>query len=311
MAATPLAFSRRVGTNVSSSSNTTLVITPTNSFFTLPEHAGNPLVLYIAWSSITVNITSVTDSKGNTWVVEPVVTGTAQRGTIAVCLDPLRLTAQDTVTITFSAAVTNKAAALCEFLGVKATGTPRDGDTANSGAGTSGSSQTVTGTALTSTVNDDILFAVVFTNQAAAADTLTASGWTQTGSEIHAASGISLYPAFKVLSATGTETFSGTVSGGGTLTRAWGVGVYAFKISDTSAPRTSSVIVEVDKQGERRATSAIVTEVDVQGARRATSSIVVEVDAGFSHVATSSILVEADVVIPAATPRRPNPMFVG
>jgi hypothetical protein len=203
---------------------------------------GAQVVVFVGWTSTTVTLDGVTDAAGNTWTVEPTVTGTVHRAAICVCLNATGLGIGATITLDFSAAGGNRTGVVTEWQGIKVTGTQRDGQQSGSGAGTSGSSQAVASGNLITTNPTNLILGVV-TENTTNVDTLAASGWTQLSAFTTTA--FRCFPVYRVETSTGTFALSGTLSGGGTLTRAWTAAQYAFKASDLSAPRVSGVYAEV------------------------------------------------------------------
>ena len=284
MAATP-AYVATLGATAATGGTTIAVTLTANQ-----SVDGAPLVLYLAWASTTATLSSVVDARSNTWVLEPTGTGTAVRGAVATCLVPTtRLLVGDTVTVTLSASVT-KTAVLAEFFGLKQSGTPRDGTIqAGSGAGTSGTSQAVASGNLTTANATDLLLGLVADNQNVN-DTLAASGWTALARA--GGTGLSLWGAYRAVAATGSYDLNGSLSGGGTATRAWLALEYAFKASDISAPQTAFVGTEV----------AYVVDTG-----RSLGFLGAEVAHGTTHAAVAFLGAEvAHVPVPSAR-RRPGP----
>jgi hypothetical protein len=271
---------------------TTLVLTLSSAM----SRAGVPCALFVAWASTTVTLSSVTDSRSNTWALEPTGTGTAVRGALATCLVPTTpLRAGDTLTVTLSGSVA-KVAVLVELFGVKQSGTPRDGTIqSGSGAGSAGTSQAVASGNLATANAADLLLGYVATNVNLAADALAATGWSTLA--LGRIGGVSLHPAYRAVAATGSYDLNGTVSGGGSSTRAWLAAQYAFKASDLSDPFVSFVGAEV---------------ASVQAAGRAVSFVAAEVAYAATHAALSFVGAEIAFTAPAPAGggRRPPPLVL-
>ncbi len=85
---------------------------------------GNVLILPVLSQGGTVTVTSVTDSKGNTWTEQmDQFHGTIMGCSLHYCRVTTQLLATDTITITFSSSSAAKTSLLEEYTGVKSSGT--------------------------------------------------------------------------------------------------------------------------------------------------------------------------------------------
>lgn len=172
--------------------------------------AGNLLVL-LAAGRVTGTVSSVTDTKGNTWTVDK----TASSGT-SVCLgvcstlqDAGALTTTDTITVTFSGSSTCAAWLLEEFFGFS-TGAAAD-QTATDGASTNVTSGD-TGT--TSATSQAVELAIAGICLSGAAGTVTKGSYlsftTAQKNSDNSGTGRAVAGGYKILAATGTqiETFT-------------------------------------------------------------------------------------------------------
>lgn len=248
------------------------------------DRAGNSLVIFASATTTTADLTGITDSRGNAWTVEAVVTGTAQRAHLATCLNAARLLAGDTVTLSYAATGQARAIVLAEFDGLKQSGTPRDGAASASGAGTAGSSQAVASGALVTANPTDILLGLVVSNQANV-DNLTAAGWSQLARQ-QTSPGSTVWPVYRVVGSAGSYDLAGTLSGGGAFTRAWIAAQWAFKAADLSAPQAAFVGAEV---------------ASVVGTGRSASLVAAEVAYAVAHAAASFVGAEVAYAAPAVT----------
>lgn len=127
---------------------------------------GNKLILAVQGSN---HVTSVTDSKGNTWTVDSFgATGTTQ-ASICSCTPTSALTTGDTITVTLASA-TAIAYTLEEFSGLQAVAP----DTTGTNFTASGQPATLSVT----TTGDDLLFAAWSFFTGAALTFTPTSGWT-------------------------------------------------------------------------------------------------------------------------------------
>src|SRR3990167_7261455 len=107
-----LAFVQKIGDNSSSSGGTTLVITvPAGGV------AQDSLIVIAAGGSSSAVISSVADSKGNTYQVDDTEATYGFAGSVATAIAATALVSGDTITITYSASVTFRTACAYEFSG--------------------------------------------------------------------------------------------------------------------------------------------------------------------------------------------------
>src|SRR5262245_45700005 len=232
--AAPLAFSTLIYSQGSLSGSGTA-----RPIQTAMAAAGNFLACWLAWASNTVTLTSVTDSQSNTWTTIQTITSGGTRGALVVCYAPKRLTTAHTITFTFSSGI-DHAAQVAEFVGVKATGTPTDGSSTNTGTG---SAPSYTSNNATTAVANDLLLGIYFQGTSVTLTITPGSSFTAVGTRVQFVTG-ALQGHYRIVSATGNYANTGTTTTGGTSVN-WGAGVWAFKQSDTSAPQVSQEGAEV------------------------------------------------------------------
>jgi hypothetical protein len=193
------------------------IITLTVPISAAPDGA-NTLVMRIGFrASGTATITSITDTKGNTWSVD--VENDLSNGHAAVAStkqDVGALTVADSVTITFSATPSNGAAAIIdEFAGIDNSGA-RVGQTATgTGTGTTRSA----GTTATTPTADEIVISAYAGNGAEASLTEDAAFSPFTTDALTYGTTAFVSGEYRVVAATGAYsapavgTFSGSTSG--------------------------------------------------------------------------------------------------
>lgn len=112
-----LSYVQRIATAQHNAAATTTVLTVVKA-----TAAGSVVVLSAGSSSTGSTITSITDSRGNTWtVVGSTTNGTAVRCSVATTPASTPLRVGDTITVTWSGSVTTAGIAVDEFRGVVAT----------------------------------------------------------------------------------------------------------------------------------------------------------------------------------------------
>jgi hypothetical protein len=197
------------------SAATSLTVTPGAT-----TGANHLLVLSIVDADVTTAPT-ITDTAGNTWVKAVSSDYTYPRqGLIYYCQNAAAITS---VTITPSASQYIYA----QFYEVSGIATSGALDVTISASGSS-TAPTAT-TAATSVASE---FAVGFIGDNASGGTISGvtSGWTAQ-TQIHPNSGAGMFPAYQILSATGTVTLAGTLN----VSLQWGVYVATFKAAAAAA----------------------------------------------------------------------------
>lgn len=163
--------------------------------------AGHRAVLAI--SATMGSITSVSDSKGNTWTIMAESTDTYIVAAIASCHVETALVADDTITVTWpSASYLGKAWAIFDLSGCASTGQP-DQVSETAGYGTAVSS------AATTTTDDTVIIGLLFGDNETA--TYGSGAWTSVGSLHVIGDRISQYVRI-TLSSAGSQNPSGSWS---------------------------------------------------------------------------------------------------
>jgi hypothetical protein len=208
----------------SKTSSTTLTITvPTGGF-----PAGSTLIVLIVSDVGGQTISSITDSAGNSYVVDKTsgmgATPTAGTTFVARSSNILALSAGQTITITFGAATTAKAVNVSCWDGLDLTN-PKDRDSAATNTGTSITS----GPTLTTTQADELVIGPAAV-KGSTGDTFTPvsglTALTRVGtSGGSAASNVTLNSLYKIVSVTGQYSIGGTNS----ASRDWGAIVVTYK----------------------------------------------------------------------------------
>lgn len=300
--AAPLVFVKEVYGESSLTTGTSVVRTLSP---TTPTDPGNFLALFVGWASGTITLNSVSDSQSNTWNIITTITSGAARGALAVCYNPKRLNVNDTLTFVFSAGSVGFAYHIGEFIGVKATGTPTDGSSTNTGTGASPS---YTSNNATTAVADDLLLGIYFQGTTVSLTITPGNSFTAVGARRQFVNG-AVQGQYRIVSATGNYANSGTANTGATSVN-WGAGVWAFKISDTNAPQVSAEGAEVAVSFVSARVSAEGAEIALVGPTRAVSVVGIEVAGVFHHGAVSSAGAEVAFTPVPSTARR-NPQIVG
>lgn len=233
-----IAYVKEVGKNTGNA--TTLVIAVAAA-----PAAGSMVILRIGFrGSATVTISSVVDSKGNTWAID--VQNNASGGHAALASteqDIGTLTTSDTITITFSAAPANGAASIAdEFSGLATTPTDQ------TQSGTATTTARAGGTTGTTTQADELVVGCYAGNGTETSFTKDAAYLDFTTKFLVAAIGTTAFVEgqYKIISTTGNQTAPAT--GGlsvasvgviGTYKMATGGGGTAFSKTPADSVATS------------------------------------------------------------------------
>lgn len=188
---------------------------PGSTSFAIPVEqatsSGNLLVLM--YVSEDEPITSVADSNGNTWTRAHFdQNGANINCSIWYSLNASAVNATDTITVSWSAGINRpRCWRVSEFSGIDAT--PLD-KTADSGSGSGAFANTnTTGTTAATTQADELVVAA-FGHSENGPLSATPAGYTNLGTSLSGATGSngtpSLFPFYKIVSATGTQTASAT-----------------------------------------------------------------------------------------------------
>jgi len=168
--------------------------------------SGNAAVIFVSWESSTETLTSVTDSKGNTWTLgTPAVKSGDGNNVLARCVLASSLTSSDTVTLTWgTAGFSNRYWMIAYATGTGAT-QPDAQNSGNSTFGTSINAPTITPVAAKTIVFQSFLLS----------SGVTYSGGTWTGiGTFNGVGSYTTYYLYKVYSsAPGAVSPDGTLSG--------------------------------------------------------------------------------------------------
>ena len=215
----------------SKTSSTTLTITvPTGGF---PD--GSTLIVHLAFLFTGTISTSITDSVGNSYVIDKVENFTGGRVESWRASNIQGLPQNSTIIITFSLAVTTKVADVSCWTGLETTN-PLDQTASNSGTGTSVDS----GLTPTTTQADELVIGPAAVN-GPNSDTFTAltANWiirpgTSGG---NASTNVTVNSLYKIVSATGQYNIAGSNS----TSRNWAAIVVTYKAAPTGNQFTQTI----------------------------------------------------------------------
>lgn len=201
-----------------------------NTVVTLTAGAPAGALVAVAIGHATNNaIAGVTDSRGNTYAIDKAVGASAINAVVATSILATPLVAGDTLTITTAGAIGARCWDVEAFAGLLAS--PLDQT-----AGATGSGTTPGATTPATTQADELVLAVVGIN--AATSFAAGSGYTLlTSLQNPGSNSIALGVAYKVASATGTQTASGALGASTT----WAIAVGTYKLGAGAALAGSSV----------------------------------------------------------------------
>ena len=189
--------------------------------YTSAQTAGNTNIVAIGWSDATSNITSVTDSAGNSYqLAAPIRRGTNLSQAIYYASN-IKAAASNTVTVAFSASVPYADVRITEYAGI-ASSNPVDGTSSANGSGTTANSG-----AVTTTSSNALIFGAGMT-----LGSFTAPGSGFTTRAITSPDGDIVED--RIVSATGSYSATAT-----STSSAWVMQVVAFRPaggSDTTPP---------------------------------------------------------------------------
>ena len=198
-----LAFVQKIGDNSSSSGGTTLAITvPAGGV------AQDSLIVIAAGGSSSAVISSVADSKGNTYQVDDTEATYGFAGSVATAIAATALVSGDTITITYSASVTFRTACAYEFSGAATASWLDKVVSAGDASGTSSAPDS--GLTATTAQADELIFAAfTFLTVTISAE---GSGYSALGGR-GGGGGRQVDAAYKIVSSTGTYKADCTLSG--------------------------------------------------------------------------------------------------
>lgn len=246
-----IAYVGRAGSNHGNTNGATETVTTTASIA-----AGHLIVVSVSGANVgdTSNLTSVTDSAGNTYVSGGFTCDPGQNTLTAVwyAANCLALASGSTVTVTFHAALLSSGESwqiAVDDISGAATSTVTDGTTArNSQTGATWDTRTGGTTDLTTTNANDLLWVAAGVNQGAPlaltnANSLPSSGWTsQAAISGGAGNNNQLVTAYQVVSSTGTYRGGGTATAGNNGTSAV---IVAFKAAGGGGSTVNGTATEV------------------------------------------------------------------
>jgi hypothetical protein len=219
---------------------------------------GDGVAVFIANSAIAATVSSVVDTRGNTYTASAnsPATGSNRRTWIYVCAatGTNGLRAGDTITVTFASGAAYAVRAV-NLHAVKTSGAA-DKATAGASATSTAPSSGSTGTLAQA---DELELGLIATD-GVTADTFTiGGGFTTAGSVFNTATAnIGLYPAYKIVTATTGDTYSATIT-----SRAWVASVATYRAGTfPDSQRLAGLEVEADLSGGSRALAGLVAEYD-------------------------------------------------
>lgn len=195
--------------------------------------SGNMVVLGVAWNNVTQTLTSVTDSKGNTWSVDKSVAGASTQASAAVAStlqNAGTLTTSDTITLHFSGTVGWLATVAHEFSGMTNTVDQTASNNNKTGTGRDA------GTTATTTNANDLVYAV-FGSITAETSFTAGSGYTAPSPGFYATSPAHASIDFEYDFVTATGTFNPTGTGA-SLTSVGVTVVYEQAVAGTAPANT-------------------------------------------------------------------------
>lgn len=243
---------KKVDENASSSATSLALTVPASGV------AAGQLLIVTGGQSSLGTITSVTDSRGNTYAVDVTRATVACGSCIASCIVGTALQSGDTITVNFSGAATFCVAACHQFA-------PASGKVWQSGVDktTSASSTSTTpssgATATLSEADELCIGAVSFTNTTAGFE--PDSGWTALSGAMASGNSAVSEPFYKVVAATTAVTASGVLS----ASIAWNAVVATYRMDNAPVTGTAvqNVTVTSTAAGLRKVFGACVNAVSV------------------------------------------------
>jgi hypothetical protein len=187
--------------------------------------AGSALIIGVYnRTTASATLSSVTDSKGNTWTVDATSSSAANCISSASANLTTALVSGDTITLTWTGNVSGKAFHILNFSGL-VTSALKDVSAASGGTGT-----TVAGPSVTTTQADDLLIGFYGTSSSI---TVSSTTWTSTGTQASIAGPTSIDSVYIEETSTGTYNPSVTYSGASASGRQATV---AYKVAASGAP---------------------------------------------------------------------------
>jgi hypothetical protein len=195
-------------------------------------------------------VSSVSDSRGNTYAVAGTASDGSKCGSIAYCASvATALSAGDTITITWASSATNGCGSAFD---VAYTGTfSFDAGATGATSGTGNASVTTGSTGTLADPNDLYFMALGRDGASTVTLTHTTTGLTD-GTKVSTSAGTarSLHTAYKILSGdTSSQTYAGTLS----AARSWGCVLSLFRAVDASSdlPRGRAVALQAVARASR------------------------------------------------------------
>jgi hypothetical protein len=212
-----IAFVQEVATGGTPSNSTTLVLT----LGAVTTTVGNHLVLVMASRSGV--ITSLVDSKNNTWQSDHASAGTGAMQEIRSCKLTSALVAADTITITVSGSATGISAVVAEYSGLETSSWLDKQVGATFTTGTSADS----GATGTTSQADELLVGMVGHQSSITAFTpeVLSPVWNQLSTAASTGSIQQVHPLYRIVSATGAYSTKATWS----TSRIYGAAIATYK----------------------------------------------------------------------------------
>jgi hypothetical protein len=287
------------GTSKSSASSIATAVMPAS----VP--AGDAVLVSYVGSTTTSAVSSVTDTKGNTYTVLADVAGTTSRMAIAGSVLTTGLTTSDTITVNLAAASGIRAVGATEFSGLALT----QDVTAKSAAGTSATPST--GASSATVTANTLTYAAFGVSNGTASGTFTqGTGYTLDQAATTGVSGTnrSLGTEHRINSSTGTQTADGTYGS----SMAWDALEVVLQALTDSGTSTGAVVqsgAEVAAEGATSTGTAVQSGTEAIGEGAASTLALVQsatesaADAGTSALSLTQSGVESGgSVTPPAGP---------
>ena len=195
--------------------------------YTAAQNAGDLNVVIVGWEDATANVTSVTDTKGNTYALAVGPTRSPTHNSLALYYAKNIAAATagaNTVTVTFNTAAAGPDIRIAEYSGID-TASPLDASNGSTGTGTA-----VTTASMTTTFANEL---IVGGDQLANSTNAVGTGFTQRVLTAH-----SHVLEDRIVTSTGSYAVSATQSAGGYWTMVGAT--FRAPVADTQAPSVPS-----------------------------------------------------------------------
>lgn len=188
--------------------------------------AGQLVVVGVASANAAAVSVTFTDSKGNSWATNSSNNATTSFTALGSSLITNALTTSDTITATYNVSEAARMIAATQTSGIGAS--PFDKAVSSTGTAVGWS----TGATAATTLADEIVFAVC-ANDATAAETDTAGATYTELFDFATSSALNMTMVYKIVSATGAQTGSGTWTNSGS--RTWAAAAATYKAAGVAA----------------------------------------------------------------------------